>query len=165
MEMRVPLPGAESHDCPIDPYGAFPGQHLNENASFRRESGHTKRDVLMKPISSLFIIVATGFLVACAATLPPPELLDARQACSHAFASPATNLVPAELLKVREALARAEHSFRINPKSLRTKELAGIAVRTARQTEALAAAARDSVCIARTNPPVQAAQISIVRAQ
>jgi hypothetical protein len=92
----------------------------------------------MNPLAYV-IIACSGLLVSCAATLPPQELLDARQACSHASASPATQRVPAELSKARKTLARAEKSFRDSPTSARTRALANLAYREAREAEVLAA--------------------------
>lgn len=96
----------------------------------------------------LFVISACGGLLAgCAASIPPAELVDARQAYQHASGL-ATDLAPGELYNARAALADAEESFRENPASIRTRDLAYVAERKARLAEVLAAsAARKSVTI------------------
>ena len=80
------------------------------------------------------------FIAGCASS-PPPELINARTAYSHAAASQAAQWAPAELHKAHEALARAEQSFADDPESYRTRDLAYIAERKSELSEALAAGA------------------------
>jgi hypothetical protein len=106
----------------------------------------------MKPRIFLVIIACAGLLIGCAATIPtPPELMNARQAYAHASASPATQLVPAELDKAREALARAERAFLDNPESYHTQGLANLAYREAKLVEALGVTASDNAAIGEAN--------------
>ncbi len=117
----------------------------------------------MKPITHLIFIVCAGLLVGCAASLPPTELTNARQAYQHASAGQAAQLVPAELHKAQEALAIAEKSFQDDPKSFRTRDLAYIADRKAKMAEALATTAAENAATAKANKDFQATQTEIVK--
>ena len=117
----------------------------------------------MKPITCLIIVACTGLLVGCAASIPPTELIDARQAYSHASASPATQFVPGELNKAREALALAEKSFRNDPNSPRTRALATLAYREAKRVEAFAATANDNAVSAKANKELETTQTDMVK--
>lgn len=92
----------------------------------------------MKLITYFIIIIFTGMLVGCAASLPPNELINARAAYLHASNGQAAKLVPAELHKAKIALDIAEKSFLDEPESFATVDLAYIADRKAKTTEALA---------------------------
>ena len=117
----------------------------------------------MKLISTLIIIACAGLLASCAATLPPPELINARQAFQHASAGQAAQLVPAELHKAQEALAAAEKSFQDKPKSFQTRDLAYVADRKAKMAEALAATAAENATTAKANKEFQTGQTEIVK--
>ncbi len=117
----------------------------------------------MKPMIYLFSIVCAGLLVGCAATAPPTELLNARQAYQHASTGQAAQLVPAELHKAQEALALAEKSFKDDPKSFRTRDLAYVADRKAKMAEALAVTAAGNAATAKANKDYQATQTEIVK--
>ncbi len=117
----------------------------------------------MKPITFLFIITCAGLLVGCAASIPPTELINARQAYQQASAGQAAQLVPAELHKAYEALAIAEKSFQDNPKSFRTRDLAYVADRKAKMAEALATTVAGNAITAKANKDYQAAQTEIVK--
>ena len=105
-----------------------------------------------KAMIYLIIIACTWLLVGCAASIPPPpELINARQACAHASASPRTQLVPEALDKARVALARAEKAFRDNPDSYRTQGLASFACRAAKLAEELGEAASANTISAGAN--------------
>jgi Domain of unknown function (DUF4398) len=87
----------------------------------------------LNAIQFLISFACAGLITGCAANHPPPaELDDARQAYARASACPAAKLVPENMYKAREALARAEQSFRDNPKSQKTRVLANIAYREAK---------------------------------
>ena len=91
----------------------------------------------------LICIAHAGLITSCASSIPlPAELIGARQAYAHASA--AAQLVPTDLHKAREALGRAEKSFRDDPTSYRTRGLATLADREARMAEARAVTASDS---------------------
>ena len=117
----------------------------------------------MKLISSLTIIACAALLASCAATLPPPELINARQAFQHASAGQASQLVPAELHKAQEALAAAEKSFQDKPKSFQTRDLAYVADRKAKMAEALAVTAAENATTAKANKEFQTGQTEIVK--
>ncbi len=87
---------------------------------------------------------------ACAAHMPPPELVDARSAYDHAAQGNAAKLVPADLHVAKDALDAAEHKFSDDPDSQDTVDTAYVAMRKAQRAEALgnAAAAADSAHMA-----------------
>ena len=117
----------------------------------------------MKPITYLIIIACAGLFVGCAASVPPTELINARQAYQHASAGQAAQLVPAELHKAQVALAIAEKSFQDDPKSFRTRDLAYVADRKAKMAEALATTAAENAATAKANKDYQATQTEIVK--
>jgi len=117
----------------------------------------------MKPVSFLIIIACVGLLAGCAASIPPPELVNARQAYERASAGQAAQLVPAELHKAQEALAIAEKSFKDDPESFRTRDLAYVADRKAKLAEALATTAAENAATAKANKDYQATQTEIVK--
>jgi outer membrane protein OmpA-like peptidoglycan-associated protein len=117
----------------------------------------------MKLMTYLVLIATAGLLVSCAASVPPAELVNARQAYQHASAGPAAQLVPAELHKAQAALAIAEKSFQDDPGSFRTRDLAYVADRKARMAEALATTASGNATTARANKDYQAVQTEIVK--
>jgi outer membrane protein OmpA-like peptidoglycan-associated protein len=118
------------------------GRNADPTAS---ETASTKENRLSKAKALLKIFACAGVLVGCAASFPPTELIDARQACAHASATPATLLVPEEMRKAHEALAGAEKSFLDSHDSNRTRELAVQAYRLAKRAEALAKTVGDSL--------------------
>ncbi len=63
----------------------------------------------------------------CSATLPPKELLDARQAFTQASNGQAAQHDPADLEVARQALSRAEQAFSDEPEADKTRDLAYIA--------------------------------------
>jgi len=97
-------------------------------------------------IAKLSILGLAVLVAACAAHVPPKELVDARAAYDHAAAQEATSLVPAELHVAKESLDVAEHKFADDPDSQDTRDSAYIAMRKAQRAEALGtvAAATDS---------------------
>jgi Outer membrane protein and related peptidoglycan-associated (lipo)proteins len=117
----------------------------------------------MKPIISLIIIACVGVVVGCAPSIPPTELINARQAYQHASAGQAAQLVPAELHKAQVALAIAEKSFQDDPKSFRTRDLAYIADRKAKMAEAFATTAAGNAATARANKDYQTTQTEIMK--
>lgn len=69
--------------------------------------------------------------VACGSPPVSPELRTARDAYTEASKSPAAELAPADLDSARQALDRAEESFKKDHKSDETKDYSYIAQRTA----------------------------------
>jgi len=108
-------------------------------------------------------MVFAGLLVGCGASIPPTELVNARQAYQHASISQAAQLVPAELHKAQAALAIAEKSFQDDPKSFKTRDLAYIADRKAKMAEALAITAAENATAAKANKDYQSTQTEIVK--
>ncbi len=93
---------------------------------------------------SFLALLAT---VACGATMPPPELVDARKAYDHASHTLAAQLAPAQLDTAKQALEKAEKNFADEGDEPRTSDLAYIAQRKAEIAEATAntvAAQRDA---------------------
>jgi outer membrane protein OmpA-like peptidoglycan-associated protein len=117
----------------------------------------------MKPITAFVIIAWAGLLVGCAASVPPAELINARQAYQVASTGQAAQLVPADLHKAQEALAIAEKSFQDDPKSYHTRDLAYIADRKAKMAEALAITVAGNAITAKANKDYQSAQTEIVK--
>ena len=117
----------------------------------------------MKPRTCLIIIACAGLLAGCAASFPPTELIDARQAYAHLSAGQAEQLVPAELLKAQLALAIAEKSFLTDPESFRTRDLAYVANRKAKLAEALAVTAAVKAAAARANKDYQVIKMELVK--
>ncbi len=111
----------------------------------------------------LIVSACTGLLVGCAATLPPTELINARQAYQDVSIGPASQIVPAEVHKAKEALAVAEKSFRDDPKSFRTRDLAYVADRKAKMAEALATTATENAATVKAKKDLEATQAEIVK--
>ena len=116
----------------------------------------------MKLINYIMLIACAGLLGSCAAKVPT-ELANARQAYQRASAGPAAQLAPAELHKAQEALNRAEGSFKHDPKSYQTKDLAYVAERKAIMAEALASVASEKGSAAQANKEYQATQGEIMK--
>lgn len=112
---------------------------------------------------SLSAIACAGLLAGCAASVPPDELVSARQAYQQASTGQAAQLVPAELHKAQEALAAAEAAFKDDPKSVRTRDLAYVADRKAKTAEALAVTAEGAVAKAKADKEYQATQSQILK--
>lgn len=101
---------------------------------------------MFRIVTSLSCLVLLG-TVACGATQPPPELVDARKAYERASKGLAAQLAPAQLDTAKQALAKAEASFEEEGVDAPTPDLAYVAERKAMIAEATAgkvAAERDS---------------------
>ncbi|MGB2869260.1 MAG: OmpA family protein [Bacteroidota bacterium] len=116
----------------------------------------------MKLMRYLIIVVCGALLVGCASA-PPAELLKARQAYKQASEGQAAQLVPAELHKAEVALATAEKSFKDDPSSFQTRDLAYVADRKAKMAEALATTAAENANAAKANKDYQSTQAEIVK--
>jgi outer membrane protein OmpA-like peptidoglycan-associated protein len=116
----------------------------------------------MKFAGYLKIVACAATLAGCAASFPPTELIEARQACAHASATPATLLVPSEMRKAHEALATAEESFLDSHDSYRTRDLASQAYRQAKRAEALAKIAADNAITETADKMYDAARTELV---
>jgi outer membrane protein OmpA-like peptidoglycan-associated protein len=78
-----------------------------------------------------FVIGLLPLVAACAMSLPPPELVDARAAYDKAAAGPAAQLNPAQLHVAHEQLALADHSFDKDGDTFKTRDEAYVAERKA----------------------------------
>jgi len=117
----------------------------------------------MKTIKYFIIIIFAGMLFGCAASLPPSELINARAAYLQASNSQAAELVPAELHKAKIALELAEKSFLDKPESFVTKDLAYIADRKAKTTEALAITVAENAKTVKAENDYELAQTEILK--
>ncbi|MFN0158339.1 MAG: OmpA family protein [Bacteroidota bacterium] len=113
--------------------------------------------------TTYIIIACAALLAGCGTSAPPTELVNARQAYQRASAGQAGQLVPAELHKAQMALAAAEESFKDDPKSFRTRDLAYVADRKAKMAEALATTAAGEATTAKAEKEYQSAQSEIVK--
>jgi hypothetical protein len=77
------------------------------------------------------VILLSGTLLACAATLPPSELVDAREVLRTARRADVNHQSPVDLHDAEEALKRAEARFADSPDGDLTRATAYIAHRRA----------------------------------
>jgi len=111
-----------------------------------------------------FLIVATlAAVFAGCATLPPNELVNARQAYRIASEGQAAELAPAELHKAQEALKLAEESFAEDSDSTKTKDLSYVAQRKAELAGAVGARNADKSLKGRADVAFQDQQAQIVQ--
>jgi outer membrane protein OmpA-like peptidoglycan-associated protein len=71
------------------------------------------------------------------ATMPPPELVQARQAYERSSLGPASELAPAEVHKAKASLDKAEEAFADKPSSQKTRDLSYVAERKAQLADAI----------------------------
>jgi len=116
----------------------------------------------MKSMNYFIIIACVALLYSCA-SVPSPELINARQAYQQASMGQAAQLVPAELHKAQLALAIAEKAYQDDPNSFRARDLAYIADRKAKMAEALATTSVGNAATAKANKDYQATQSEIVK--
>jgi outer membrane protein OmpA-like peptidoglycan-associated protein len=91
--------------------------------------------------TSLFItLAAASELLGCAASLPPQELVDARQAYGRASQGSAQQVNPAGVHVARTQLDIAEASFKENGDTQNTRDTAYVALRQAERSESVARA-------------------------
>ena len=93
----------------------------------------------------------------------PIELVDARNALSHASNGDAPKLAPTEMRKAREALARAEESYRKESNSYKTRDLAYVARRNAQLAEVKASTEAAAGHTEKARKDYQAAQSEIIK--
>jgi outer membrane protein OmpA-like peptidoglycan-associated protein len=116
----------------------------------------------MKVNKFFMLVMCVGFLSSCAANKVPQELANARQAYRQASAGPVAQLAPAELHKAKLALDQAESSFKDDPTSSKTRDLAYVAERKAMNAAALGSIAAQKKSGAEANKDYQEAQEIIV---
>ena len=109
------------------------------------------------------MMLSTLLLAGCAATAPPSELIFARASYLRASTGQAQQLVPAEVHKAEQALVLAENSFKDEPKSFLTRDLAYVADRKARLAEALAVTAAGNAATAAAKTSLEATQAEIAK--
>jgi outer membrane protein OmpA-like peptidoglycan-associated protein len=83
------------------------------------------------------VAVFAIFGVGCA-TVPPKELVLAREAYHRAILGPASEGAPAELHKAKASLDKAEEAFADTPNSQKTRDLSYVAERKAQLANAIA---------------------------
>jgi outer membrane protein OmpA-like peptidoglycan-associated protein len=88
-----------------------------------------------KPLTVTFLAMLSGYGAGCAATQPPPELLDARAAYIRAESGPAAQLKPDSLHEAKVALDRAERAYADDPSSQKTRDISYVAERRAERAE------------------------------
>ena len=115
----------------------------------------------MKTSSLLTAIICAGVLSACATTVPI-ELVDARDAYHRASVGNTAQVAPAELHVANLALAQAEQSFRTDPDSYRTRDLAYVAWRKAQLADAAASIAIQQKSEAQAKNDYQTTQGKVV---
>src|SRR5450631_2309846 len=116
----------------------------------------------MKTLQLLILVTCAAAFAGCA-TVAPTELVNARSAYQLASEGPAQQLAPAELHKAQDALNLAEQSFRKEPDSYKTKDLAYVAQRKSEQAGALGSIAADRASKDRANADFQTQQTEIVK--
>lgn len=116
----------------------------------------------MKTKQFLMIVLLAVLFAGCA-TMPPNELVDARQAYQIASEGQAAKLAPAELYRAKDALNRAEQSFANDPDSARTKDLSYVALRKAELAGAAGAMAADTTRKERAGVAFEKKQAEIVQ--
>ena len=116
----------------------------------------------MKTKKIFILLILAAFFTGCA-SIPPKELVDARAAYRQASAGPAEQLAPAELHKANEALTLAEQSFRKDPDSYKTKDLAYAAQRKSELAGARGAMAADKSSKEKADAAFQKKQTEIVK--
>lgn len=116
----------------------------------------------MKTKQFLIIIILAALFAGCA-TLPPNELVNARQAYRIASEGEAAQLAPVELHKAQNALNLAEKSFEKDPDSAKTKDLAYVAQRKSELAGAVGAMKADTLRKDRAGAAFQNKQAEIVK--
>jgi len=113
-------------------------------------------------IRNLLILVACAALIGGCAAVVPKELSSAREAYQRASSGPAMQIAPAQLHVAYLALARAEQSFKSDPESYQTRDLAYVATRKAELAEATASIAIEQKSQAQSQVDFQATQSHII---
>ncbi|MDB4993549.1 MAG: outer membrane protein [Myxococcaceae bacterium] len=90
----------------------------------------------MKPYCMVLAIGLMGSLAACAAAVPPKELVEARSEYAKASGGTTNQLNPAQLHVAKESLDLAEAAFADDPSSDETRDRAYVALRKTQLAEA-----------------------------
>jgi outer membrane protein OmpA-like peptidoglycan-associated protein len=102
-------------------------------------------------------------LVACGSTLPPAELVAAREAYARASHGPAAKYKPDQLEDAKKALDRAETSFDKDGDGQKTKDLSYAADMKSQEAEALAGVALAEEEKAESEKKLQAMQVDTIK--
>jgi outer membrane protein OmpA-like peptidoglycan-associated protein len=114
-------------------------------------------------MNNLFMVAAcAAVFTSCAATVPM-ELVNAREAYRRASSGPAGQVALAELHVAGEALAQAEQSFKQNPGSYQTRDLAYVAERKSELATATASITIEQKSQSQANSDFEATQGKIVK--
>lgn len=116
----------------------------------------------MKTKQFIMIVTLAALFAGCA-SMPPNELVNARQAYRIASEGQAAELAPAELHKAQDALKLAEQSFAKEPDSAKTKDLAYVAQRKAELAGVVGAMNADTSRKDRAGAAFQDKQAEIVQ--
>lgn len=122
----------------------------------------------MRTRISMTVAAVLSLTVGCAGSLPPKELVVAREEYSAAAKGPAASLKPAELLTAKQQLDRAELLFADKGDAPETRDAAYLAHRKTLLAEAAARTAADAMTIDRANKDLldtQATQLQTTQAQ
>lgn len=84
---------------------------------------------MLRRLQVIVALVGTAGVIACAATLPPQDLLDARTAYDRASTGPAQTLNPADLHDAKKQLDVAEAAFADDGDSQNTRDQAYLSIR------------------------------------
>ena len=117
----------------------------------------------MKLIKYFITLAFAGLLISCSATMPPQELVNARQAFHIASTGQAGQLVPAELHKAQTALDLAEKSFLEDPDSYITRDLSYVADRKSKLAGALAVTFAENAATEKAKKDYEVTQAKIVK--
>jgi outer membrane protein OmpA-like peptidoglycan-associated protein len=115
----------------------------------------------MKRNSILAAVALAGLVAGCAAT-PPKELVNARSAYKRASEGPAGQIAPAEVHVAKQALNQAERSFRDDPESFQTRDLAYVAQRKSQLAMATASIIVERKSQAQSDQDYQTTQGQII---
>jgi outer membrane protein OmpA-like peptidoglycan-associated protein len=101
-----------------------------------------------------------GSVAACAASIPPTELVDARAEYAKASSGPTSQLNPAQLHVAKESLDLAETAFADDPTSNVTKDRSYIALRKTQLAEAQGRLMQADAARATAKADLQATQLA-----
>jgi outer membrane protein OmpA-like peptidoglycan-associated protein len=126
-----------------------------------RNKAISRKDLPMKTIHC-WILVACATILGSCATAVPKELVDAREAYRRASTGPAAQAAPAQVHVANMALGEAELSFRDNPASYLTRDLAYVALRKSELAEAAGSIAIERKSQTQAKSDYQTTQTKIV---
>jgi outer membrane protein OmpA-like peptidoglycan-associated protein len=92
----------------------------------------------LRSIQSLIALTGALGLTACGSSMPPQDLLTARDAYSRASQGPAQKFNPADLNAAKQQLERAEASFREEGDSQKVRDQSYVAIRKVELAETVA---------------------------